>query len=177
MVAVSSPPKGTKTTILTATTPASAEPTRPVFSPHETQLVDATNLIVGRLASYVAQQLLHGYSITILNAENAVFTGNPKILAKLWHTRLDLRPKGNPEFGPRFSCMPDRIVRKIVEGMVPSKSERGRNALKRLRVYIGTPAHLSGKKTQALVSAQNHKTKGITSVKELAQTLGYHLRV
>lgn len=140
----------------------------------ETMYVDANNLIVGRMASLVAEKLLLGETVVIAHAEKAVFTGNPVVLQKLWQTRLDLRPRGNPETGPRFSRMPDRIVREIIEGMVPHRRERGVEAMRRLRVYIGKPAVLEGKPFKALEGAQNTKTKGVTTVLSLARALGYN---
>ncbi len=136
--------------------------------------VDATNLIVGRMASLVAEKLLKGHKIIVVNTEKAVFTGNPVLLRQLWQTRLDLRPRGNPEFGPRFHKMPDRIVREIIEGMVPSKRDRGILAMKRLQTYIGIPLKFKETKFQGMEKAQNHKTKGITTVLELAEGLGYN---
>ncbi|MFH1328337.1 MAG: uL13 family ribosomal protein [Candidatus Bathyarchaeota archaeon] len=41
----------------------------------DTAIVDATNLIVGRLASSVTKRLLSGEKIVIINAEKAVFSG------------------------------------------------------------------------------------------------------
>ncbi len=140
----------------------------------ETHYVDATNLIVGRLASVVAEKLLLGEHVTVINTEKAVFTGNPVVLANLWQTRLDLRPRGNPEKGPRFSRMPDRIVRKIIEGMVPFKRLRGVEAMNRLRIYIGKPAIVEGKVFKPIKEAQNDKTKGVTTVLELSRALGYN---
>lgn len=155
--------------------PAKAARANPNAHARATQYVDATNLVVGRMASLVAQDLLRGENVTIVNVEKAVFTGNPRILTKLWQTRLDLAPKGNPEFGPRFSKMPDRIVREIIEGMVPYKRQRGIDAMKRLRVYIGIPSKIKEQKFKGLEQAQNHKTKGIQTVRELAESLGYNL--
>lgn len=136
--------------------------------------VDATNAIVGRLASIVAEKLLLGEHVTVINTEKAVFTGNPRVLVKLWQTRLDLRPRGNPEKGPRFSRMPDRIVRKIIEGMVPFKRQRGVEAMNRLNIYIGKPSIVEGKTFKPLNEAQNTKTKGVTTVLALSQALGYN---
>lgn len=144
-------------------------------APRPTRYVDATNLIVGRMASLVAQDLLRGENVTLVNVENAVFTGNPRVLTQLWQTRLDLRPKGNPEFGPRFSKMPDRIVREIIEGMVPFKRQRGIDAMKRLRVYIGIPMKIKDKKFGTLEAAKNTKMKGIQTVRALAESIGYTL--
>jgi large subunit ribosomal protein L13 len=139
-----------------------------------THYVDATNAIVGRLASIVAEKLLLGEHVTVINTEKAVFTGNPRVLAKLWQTRLDLRPRGNPEKGPRFSRMPDRIVRKIIEGMVPFKRQRGVEAMNRLDIYIGKPASVEGKAFKTLDEAMNTKSKGVTTVLALSQALGYN---
>lgn len=144
-------------------------------APRPVRYVDATNLIVGRMASLVAQDLLRGESVTLVNVEHAVFTGNPRVLTQLWQTRLDLRPKGNPEYGPRFSKMPDRIVREIIEGMVPFKRQRGIDAMKRLRVYIGIPMKIKDKKFGTLEAAKNTKMKGIQTVRELAESIGYTL--
>lgn len=139
-----------------------------------THYVDATNLIVGRMASLVAERLLKGESVVVINTEKAVFTGNPVILQKLWQTRLDLRPRGNPEKAPRFSRMPDRIVREIIEGMVPFKTQRGVEAMRRLKTFIGKPAQVEGKTFKGLDEAKNAKTKGVTTVLELSQALGYN---
>lgn len=146
----------------------------PVAAP---MYVDATNLIVGRMASVVAEKLLKGHKIVIVNCEKAVFTGNPVLLRKLWQTRLDLRPRGNPEFGPRFHKMPDRIVREIIEGMVPGHRDRGILAMKRLQTYIGVPSKFKEQKFHGLEKAQHTKTKGITTVLELAEGLGYNKMV
>ena len=148
---------------------------KPVFQKRDTHYVDATNLIVGRMASIAAQKLLRGENVTIIHTEKAVFTGNPIVLAKLWQTRLDLRPRGNPEKGPRFSRMPDRIVREIIEGMVPYKSQRGIEAMRRLKTFIGKPVQAGAIKALAeWKHAQNHKTKGVITVLDLSRALGYN---
>jgi large subunit ribosomal protein L13 len=140
----------------------------------KTTYVDATHLVVGRMASLVAEKLLKGESVLIANCEKAVFTGNPIRLRQLWQTRLDLRPKGNPETGPRFHRVPDRIVHEIIEGMVPHRRLRGVEAMSRLRVYIGVPPAHKDHKWETLKEAETPRTKGIITVQELAEALGYN---
>jgi len=41
-------------------------------------IIDATNLILGRLGTYVAKKALLGNKIDIVNCENSVVTGNRK---------------------------------------------------------------------------------------------------
>jgi len=43
------------------------------------KIYDATNQIVGRLATYVAKDLLNGEQVVVVNAEKAVLSGNPKM--------------------------------------------------------------------------------------------------
>lgn len=158
----------TKTKTKTKTTEAKA----PVKA--KTHYIDATHLVVGRMASLVAEKLLKGESVVIANCEKAIFTGNPIRLRELWQTRLDLRFIGSPENAPRFHRIPDRIVREIIEGMVPFRRERGVQAMKRLRVFIGVPAAHKDHKWETLKEAETPRTKGYTSVQELAEALGYN---
>jgi len=41
-------------------------------------IIDATNLIIGRVASLAAKKVLLGEDIVILNCEKAMMTGNRK---------------------------------------------------------------------------------------------------
>jgi large subunit ribosomal protein L13 len=41
--------------------------------------------------------------------------------------------------GPNYPKRPDRIFKRSVRGMVPYKQTRGREALERVRVYVGNP--------------------------------------
>ncbi|MCG2895416.1 MAG: uL13 family ribosomal protein, partial [Vulcanisaeta sp.] len=46
----------------------------------------------------------------------------------------------NPEkAGPKIPRKPDRILRRVIRGMLPRKSGRGREALRRVRVFMGVP--------------------------------------
>ena len=45
----------------------------------------------------------------------------------------------NPARGPFHFRAPSRMLWKAVRGMVPHKTKRGANALKRLKVYEGIP--------------------------------------
>jgi LSU ribosomal protein L13P len=41
--------------------------------------------------------------------------------------------------GPKYPKTPDRLFKRMVRGMLPKEKAMGREALKRLYVYIGTP--------------------------------------
>ncbi|MBI4146601.1 50S ribosomal protein L13 [Candidatus Woesearchaeota archaeon] len=123
--------------------------------------IDATNAIIGRLASYVAKQALLGATINIYNCEKAIITGNPTLVREKYYYRIF--KTGQPKRGPFISRMPDRFVRRMIRGMLEHKSERGKNAFKRIMCYMGTPADKKltsvGKKADELPKL-NYQTIG-----------------
>ncbi len=102
-------------------------------------VVDASGLKLGRMASYVAKNLLLGRRVAIINCEKAVISGSKHDILRKYLKRLEIRGQSRPEKGPKHVRRPDRIVWYAVRGMLPIKKHKGREALRRLRVYIGTP--------------------------------------
>jgi len=105
-------------------------------------IIDATDLIVGRLATVVAKKALLGEKIDIVNCENAVMTGSRReVLAKF----KQKRDRGVPLQGPYYPRQADRIVRRVVRGMLPYKQAKGEQAFKNVMCYLGVPAGMEGK--------------------------------
>jgi large subunit ribosomal protein L13 len=104
----------------------------------ETEIIDGKGHILGRLASEVAKELLREKEkrITIVNAEHVVISGSKETIFREYKKRKD---RGSREKGPFFPKMPDRILKRTIRGMLPYKRARGRDALSRLRVYLGIP--------------------------------------
>nr|KJR71438.1 MAG: 50S ribosomal protein L13 [Vulcanisaeta sp. AZ3] len=104
-------------------------------------VVDASNHIVGRLASIVAKWALEGRRVIIVNAEKAVVTGDFNMVLGWYKTRIsEWLTHYNPEkAGPKIPRKPDRILKRVIRGMLPRKSSRGRGAFKRVRVFMGVP--------------------------------------
>jgi len=104
-------------------------------------VVDATGLVMGRLASVTAKSLLAGEEVKIVNAEKALITGGKSsIFEDYGHTR----ERGHKERGPYFPRRPEMILKRTVRGMLPYKMRRGRDAFSRLRIYVGVPRELKG---------------------------------
>jgi len=104
-------------------------------------VIDAADKVAGRLASQVAKLLLKGDEITIINAEKAVISGNPYYTIELFEQKTQ---RGDPYHGPHYPKTPDGMLRRIIRGMLPRKTARGRDAFKKLAVYAGVPASLQG---------------------------------
>lgn len=108
-------------------------------------LLNAEGMILGRLASFAAKNALRNEQVVIVNAEKAFITGGKEDAMKKLKKRRDLQYKGNPRKGPKYSRMPDRVLRMAVRGMLPFKSSRGREAYRRVKVFISVPREFEGK--------------------------------
>jgi len=134
-------------------------------------LVNAEGLIVGRMCSKVAKRLLDGEKVTILNAEKAVFSGKRK--SKIAEAKEFLEV-GAPERGPFHYRRPDRYLRKTVRGMLPFKQPKGKNAYKRLKVFMGVPKELKGRQMVTFTEASVANLKGPHfTLAEMAREIGW----
>ncbi len=120
-------------------------------------MIDAENLVFGRLASIAAQKALQGAEINIVNAEKTVLSGTKEFVLKKFRRWINMRGKGNPEKGPQYSRMPDKILRTAIRKMLP-KTSRGEKALARIKVFIGFPEEL---KKQAKMEMQEAVPKNL----------------
>jgi|TARA_B100001996_G_scaffold368883_1_gene341809 large subunit ribosomal protein L13 len=113
-----------------------------------TYVYDADGLVLGRLASTVANLLLkstrsgNSDQVVIINAEKAVVSGKSTSVFATYQAKYELN---HARKGPFFPRMPDMILKRTVRGMLPyQEKSSGRRALRNLRVEIGCPSHLSG---------------------------------
>ncbi|MGC9309509.1 MAG: 50S ribosomal protein L13 [Candidatus Nanoarchaeia archaeon] len=97
--------------------------------------IDATDARVGRLGSYVAKLLLSGEEVVILNSEKSILSGNR--VNNVEKIRR-LRNKGGSSLkGPKIPRKADRLLKRMIRGMLPWDRARGRQAFKQLKCYIG----------------------------------------
>jgi len=135
-------------------------------------LIDAEGVVLGRLASIVANRLRgkhkptytphidDGDNVIIINAEKVKLTGNKAEREKFyWHTG---HPGGIKErtWGKILgSAHPERLLEKAIERMVP-RGPLGRKQMKNLKVYAGTDHPHEAQQPETLdVAAMNPKNK------------------
>jgi len=134
-------------------------------------IIDAKGLILGRMASIIAKRLLQGESVIVVNAEKAAISGKRLQIVKEAKTFLEV---GHPRKGPFHQRRPDRIVRRTIRGMLPRKKPKGRQAFKRLKVYLGPPKEFGDKEIQTILDASADKLKSpYITVGELAKEIGW----
>lgn len=135
-------------------------------------LIDAENLVVGRLATVVANLLRgkhkatftphvdDGDNVIIINAGKIALTGKKYTDKKYyWHTG---HPGGIKQRTARQILegrFPERVVEKAVERMIP-RGPLGRSQIKNLRVYPGADHPHEAQQPETLdVAALNTKNK------------------
>lgn len=129
------------------------------------KIIDGNNAVMGRLASYVAKELLKGEEIAVVNSEKVIITGSKKNIRQEFHEKRSR--VGSSQKGPKHSKTSERIVKRAIRGMLPNYREgRGREAFKRLKCYNGIPKDFENEKLIKL--AKDKKSKYIT-VKEVSE--------
>jgi large subunit ribosomal protein L13 len=103
----------------------------------EYQLIDATDKILGRFCSQVAKKALLGYRVVIINAKFAIVSGTKNDIHKKYLGKLNISTATNPRRGPFWPRRPDTFMRLVIKKMLPRKKLRGKEALRRVHVYIG----------------------------------------
>ncbi len=102
-------------------------------------IIDAEGHILGRLATWAAKQALLGENVIIINADKAIISGRKDMVFEEYSERLKIKNIGNYRKGPFHQRRPDKFVRRSIRGMLPLNKSRGREAFKRVMVYINVP--------------------------------------
>ena len=115
-------------------------------------LIDASGLVVGRLAALIATRLRgkhkpgftphmdDGDNIIVINARDVVFSGNKRADKEyFWHTGYPGGIKSRTAEKILDGKHPERVLQKAVERMLP-RGPLARQQLKNLKVYAG-PEH------------------------------------
>jgi len=138
------------------------------------KVIDATDMVLGRLATNIASILSgktkidynpavdNGDFVIVCNIEKIRLTGN-KVNQKVYYSHSGY-PGGLKEtpFLRLLNEQPHKIIEKAVQGMLP-KNRLGRKMITRLKLYKGSShpheAQVSGKKNSENKSVKAEETK------------------
>jgi len=135
-------------------------------------VIDAQDLVLGRLASIIAMRLRGkhkpmytphidcGDNIIVVNAEKVHLTGNKRTDEKFyWHTGYPGGIKERTMEQLLDGAHPERVILKAVERMI-TRSPLGRQQMRKLHVYAGPEHPHESQKPQVLdIAAMNPKNK------------------
>ncbi|MFM2099450.1 MAG: hypothetical protein RLZZ366_989 [Pseudomonadota bacterium] len=145
---------------------------RPMDVEKKWLIVDAEGLVVGRMASIVANILRGkhkpsftphvdcGDNVIIINADKVRFTGR-KLAQKIYykHTGYPGGIKGITAGKVLEGRFPERVIEKAIERMIP-RGPLGRDQMRALRVFAGTEHPHGAQNPEVLdIASMNRKNK------------------
>lgn len=136
-------------------------------------LIDAENMVVGRLASIIALRLRgkhlptytpnvdDGDHVVVVNADKVQFTGNKREQQTYYkHTGYPGGLKSVTADKVLEGRFPERVLHKAVERMMPKDSPLSRRQMKHLHLYAGPEHPHEAQSPQTLdVAAMNPKNQ------------------
>ena len=132
-------------------------------------VIDATGLVLGRMATHAAKRAIEGDEVHIVNAEKAIIVGSSK--KAIQEHYLFKRQVGTLRKGPFFPREPHLLVKRTCRGMINYQSAAGRAAYKRIKAHLGVPKELASHKA-ATVEHAAREAKSFLTVAELSSWLG-----
>ena len=100
-----------------------------------TVYLNAEGAVLGRIGSVACKELLKGKEVVIINSERAIITGSRDNIIGDISAWKGLGGKGLK--GPKVPRTSDRLMKRMIRGMLPWDRTRGREAYDRLKCYIG----------------------------------------
>ena len=130
-------------------------------------LIDAENVVVGRLASFIANRLRGkhrpdytphvdcGDFVVVVNADKVKLTGR-KLEQKTyyWHTGYPGGIKETTAGKVLNGRFPERVLKKAVERMLPKESPLARAQLSHLKIYNGAEHPHAAQSPQTIAFAE-----------------------
>ena len=138
-------------------------------------IIDGRNAVLGRLASVVAQRIMDGEEIVVVNAESIIVTGERDMIFADYKARVD-RGDTTKRKGPFYPRRADLLFKRSVRGMIPWTTTSGREAYRRLHVYVGTPKQFADAETVKIEDAMKKINGKYTTLGAISKFLGSNVR-
>ncbi|NQV91842.1 50S ribosomal protein L13 [Candidatus Woesearchaeota archaeon] len=119
------------------------------------KVYNGEGMLLGRLATYIAKDALLGEEVNVVNCEKMIISGRK--VATLSNEKVRRARKGYPLKSAKRIRLSDRYVRRVIRGMLPWDTTRGREAYKRVMCYTSIPAEFEGKEFITIESASARK--------------------
>eukprot|EP00994_Dinema_validum_P002351 NODE_1513_length_924_cov_1180.712000_g1175_i0.p1 GENE.NODE_1513_length_924_cov_1180.712000_g1175_i0~~NODE_1513_length_924_cov_1180.712000_g1175_i0.p1 ORF type:complete len:210 (-),score=49.35 NODE_1513_length_924_cov_1180.712000_g1175_i0:242-871(-) len=140
-------------------------------------IIDGRSHLLGRLASTVAKQLLKGNKVCVVRCEAIEVSGSTMRNKMKWLRFWKKKHLTNPKKGPFHWRSPHKVFWKTVRSMMPYKTPRGKEAMRKLKCFNGIPPPWDKKKRmccpQALRALRMAPGRDYTVIGDLMHDLGW----
>lgn len=134
-------------------------------------VIDGRNAVLGRLGSIIAQRIMDGEEIVVVNAEGIIITGEKFMIFKDYKMRVD-RGDTTKRKGPFYPRRADLLFKRSVRGMIPWMKTSGRDAYRRLHVFVGTPKQFEDAEKEKVDFAMRKINGKYTTLGAVSKFLG-----
>lgn len=136
-------------------------------------VIDGRDNILGRLSSVVAERIMDGEEIVIVNAEAVVVTGAREMVFSEFKAKVD---RGQIRKGPYYPRRADLLLKRTIRGMIPFYKTSGREAYRRIHTFVGVPPQFADAEKEKNENALRAKTGKYTTLGAIAKYLGSNVR-
>ena len=124
---------------------------------------DGEGAVFGRLASLVAKDLLKGNEVDVINCEKIIISGDKKLFVARVLQKKEMGSGGSMK-GPKYPRTCEKLIKRMIRGMLPWDRMKGREAYKNLKCYLG------GENKDA-IKLNHRKPMKFSSVEEIVRLL------
>ena len=135
----------------------------------KTIVLNGKEAILGRLGSYAAKELLKGNSVLIINSEEVIISGKKQLIVEKIKTKRKMGSGGSLK-GPTYIRQSDRLLKRMIRGMLPWDRPKGRAAYKRLLCYVKN-GNLTDEQLKNVIEFKHQKPLKYTTIKEVVRQL------
>ena len=118
---------------------------------------------------------MDGEEIVVINAESIVVTGERDMVFADYKARVD-RGDTTKRKGPFYPRRADLLFKRSVRGMIPWTSTSGREAYRRLHVFVGTPKQFADAEKEKVEGAMKKISGKYTTLGAISKFLGSNVR-
>ncbi len=135
------------------------------------KVIDATDRVIGRLATEISQAALDGEEVRVVNSEEAVISGERDEVFSEYKQKVD---RGARDRGPYYPKRPDKMLKRTVRGMLPYKKERGKEAFSRIKTYLEVPSQFEDDVEESdSKSGKDLKNRNYVKLGEVSKHVGW----
>ncbi len=132
-------------------------------------IVDGNGAVLGRMGSFVAKELLKGKAVDVINSEKVIVSGSKEYIVEKINNKRKMG-SGASLKGPKYIRQTDRLLKRMIRGMLPWDRAKGREAYKRLKCYNGN-GDLSEDEVSRAISFDNKKPLKYSTMKTIVEML------
>jgi len=140
-------------------------------------VIDGKGHLLGRLCATIAKELLKGQRVVVVRCEEIEISGSLFRNKLKYNEFLRKRTNTNPTRGPFHFKAPSKILWRVLRGMLPHKTTRGKCALARFKSYEGVPHPFDKMKKLCIPFALRYLRlkpgRSYTRVGDMAQQVGW----